>query len=106
PDPAHPGHRFGISHFDWHGPMAPAPNGNNPCPSPPCAKGGDPVDLSSGLLNFTKTDISFGGARGRVSIQRTYRTLSGAPGPFGVGTNHNYGYQLDVSNFVRGTGTF
>jgi RHS repeat-associated protein len=106
PDPAHPGHRFGISHFDWHGPMAPAPNGNNPCPNPPCAKGGDPVDLSSGLLNFTKTDVSFGGARGRVSIQRTYRTLSGAPGPFGVGTNHNYGYELDVSNLLRGTGTF
>ncbi len=105
-DPAHPGHRFGISHFDWHGPMAPAPNGNNPCPSPPCAKGGDPVDLSSGLLNFTKTDVSFGGARGRVSLQRTYRTLSGAPGPFGVGTNHNYGYELDVSNLLRGTGTF
>lgn len=106
PDPAHPGHRFGISHFDWHGPMAPAPNGNNPCPSPPCANGGDPVDLSSGLLDFTKTDVAFGSARGQVSIRRTYRTLSGAPGPFGVGTNHNYGYQLDVSNLLRGTGTF
>jgi RHS repeat-associated protein len=105
-DPAHPGHRFGISHFDWHGPMAPAPNGNNPCPSAPCANGGDPVDLSSGLLDFTKTDISFGGARGQISIQRTYRTLSGAPGPFGIGTNHNYGYELDVSNLLRGTGSF
>jgi RHS repeat-associated protein len=104
PDPAHPGHRFGISHFDWHGPMAPAPNGNNPCPNPPCANGGDPVDLSSGLLNFTKTDITFGGARGQVSIDRTYRTLSGAPGPFGVGTNHDYGYFLDITSVVRGTG--
>src|SRR5580765_1698077 len=27
PDPAHPGHRYGIQHFDWHGPMSPAPNG-------------------------------------------------------------------------------
>jgi len=121
PDPAHPGHRFGISHFDWHGPMAPAPNANNPCPngpsffqkilsffghSSPCASGGDPVDLASGLLNFTKTDIAFGSSRGQVSIQRTYRTLSGAPGPFGVGTNHNYGYLLDVSNLLRGTGKF
>ena len=105
-DPGHPGHRFGISHFDWHGPMAPAPNGNNPCPSPPCSKGGDPVDLSSGLLVVGKTDIAFGGARGQVAIQRTYRTLSGSPGPFGVGTNHNYGYLLDTSNFIRGTGTF
>lgn len=106
PDPAHPGHRFGISHFDWHGPMAPAPNGNNPSPDPHSPKNGDPVDTASGLLNFTKTDIGFGGARGQVSIQRTYRTLSGAPGPFGVGTNHNYGYELDVSNLFRGTGTF
>jgi RHS repeat-associated protein len=106
PDPAHPGHRFGISHFDWHGPMAPAPNNNNPCPSPPCADGGDPVDLSSGLLVVSKTDLAFGSARGRVVIQRNYRTLSGNPGPFGVGTNHNYGYFLDILNLVRGTGTF
>ncbi|MGC2695109.1 MAG: RHS repeat-associated core domain-containing protein, partial [Candidatus Angelobacter sp.] len=105
-DPAHPGHRFGISHFDWHGPMAPAPNGNNPSPDPHSPKNGDPVDTASGLLDFTKTDISFGGARGQVSIQRTYRTLSGTPGPFGVGTNHNYGYDLDVSNLIRGTGAF
>src|SRR5262249_12050611 len=39
-DPAHPGHRFGISHFDWHGPMAPAPNGNNPSPDPNAPKNG------------------------------------------------------------------
>lgn len=106
PDPAHPGHRFGISHFDWHGPMAPAPNNNNPSPDPRGPKNGDPVDTASGLLDFTKTDIAFGGARGQVSIQRTYRTLSGNPGPFGVGTNHNYGYSLDILNLVRGTGTF
>src|SRR5579859_3575654 len=106
PDPAHPGHRFGISHFDWHGPMAPAPNGNNPSPDPNGPKNADPVDAASGLMGFTKTDIAFGGARGQVSIQRTYRTLSGNPGPFGVGTNHNYGYSLDILNLVRGTGTF
>ncbi|HKV91758.1 MAG TPA: RHS repeat-associated core domain-containing protein [Candidatus Angelobacter sp.] len=106
PDPAHPGHRFGISHFDWHGPMAPAPNGNNPSPDPNAPKNGDPVDTATGLLNFTKTDIAFGGARGQVAIQRTYRTLSGTAGPFGVGTNHNYGYLLDTSNIIRGTGTF
>jgi RHS repeat-associated protein len=105
-DPAHPGHRFGISHFDWHGPMAPAPNGNNPSPDPNAPKDGDPVDTASGLLAFTKTDIAFGGARGQIAIVRIYRTLSGSPGPFGVGTNHNYGYLLDTSNLIRGTGTF
>src|SRR5437899_8505162 len=86
--------------------MAPAPNNNNPSPDPNAPQNGDPVDTTSGLLAFTKTDIAFGGARGQVAILRTYRTLSGAPGPFGVGTNHNYGYLLDTSNLFRGTGTF
>lgn len=103
-DPAHPGHRFGIQHFDWHGPMAPAPNAANPGPDPNGPKPGDPVDAASGLFEFTKTDIQFGGARGQVAIQRTYRTLSGAPGPFGVGTNHNYGYQLNTFSFIQGQG--
>lgn len=106
PDPAHPGHRFGISHFDWHGPMAPAPNGNNPSPDPKGPKGGDPVDPASGLFVFTKTDIAIRGALGRVAVVRTYRPASGAPGPFGIGTNHNFGYELDVSPVLRGTGTF
>lgn len=106
PDPAHPGHRFGISHFDWHGPMTQAPNATNPCPSKPCTKAGDPVDLSSGLLVVDQTDLAFGSARGQVSIQRTYRTLTGRAGSFGIGTNHNYGYLLDTTSLIRGTGTF
>jgi len=105
-DPAHPGHRFGISHFDWHGPMAPAPNGNNPSPDPKGPKGGDPVDPASGLFVFTKTDIAISGALGKLAVVRNYRPASGAPGPFGIGTNHNFGYELDVSPVVRGTGAF
>jgi RHS repeat-associated protein len=103
PDPAHPGHLFGISRFDWEGPLPPGPNGSNPCPAPPCSQGGDPVDLSSGLFTFTKTDIAFGGARGTVSIDRTYRTLSGSAGPFGVGTNHSFGYVLGLENLAQGS---
>ena len=106
PDPARPGHRYGISHFDWHGPMAPAPNNNNPSPDPHGPKGGDPVDPASGLLVFSKTDIAIKGPLGSVSIVRNFRSMSGTPGPFGVGTNHNYGYLLDASNLLRGTGTF
>jgi RHS repeat-associated protein len=30
PDPTHPGHRYGLVHFDWHGQMPPPPNSNNP----------------------------------------------------------------------------
>src|SRR5258708_23171154 len=85
--------------------MAPAPNANNPSPDPRSPKNGDPVDTATGLLDFTKADIAFGGARGTVALLRTYRTLSGNPGPFGVGTNHNFGYSLDILNLVRGTGT-
>jgi RHS repeat-associated protein len=106
PDPAHPGHRFGISHFDWHGPMAPGPNGNNPSPDPKGPKGGDPVDPASGLFVFTKTDIAISGALGKLAVVRNYRPASGAPGPFGIGTNHNFGYLLDVSPILRGTGAF
>jgi RHS repeat-associated protein len=96
-DPNSPGHRFGIVHFDWHGPMVPAPNAVNPSPDPNTPEEGDPVDPASGLFVSTKTDIAFGGARGEVAIQRVYRTLSNTPGPFGLGTNHNYSYLLDFS---------
>ncbi len=33
-------------------------------------------------------------------IRRIYRTLSDEPGPFGIGTNHNYGLRLDTDNPV------
>jgi len=39
PDPAHPGHLYGLLHFDWHGPMPPPPN--QPNPPPPDNGGGD-----------------------------------------------------------------
>jgi YD repeat-containing protein len=111
-DPAHPGHLYGISHFDWHFAL-PFPRGqNNPCPGRvQCATGGDPIDLSSGLLVLRKTDIAFGGARGQVSIERIYRNgVVGTPanpngiGPFGAGTAHNYWYFLDVTNAYQTPG--
>lgn len=103
PDPANPGHLYGISHFDWHFPLPNPKNNTNPCPGGSlCGNGGDPVDLSSGLLVITKTDIMIGNARGGVSITRTYRGLTPSPGPFGIGTNHNYGLMLDTTNVSQG----
>jgi hypothetical protein len=32
PDPAHPGHLYGLIHFDWHGPMPPPPPMTSPAP--------------------------------------------------------------------------
>jgi RHS repeat-associated protein len=63
---------------------------------------GDPIDVGSGLPVVTKTDIVFGGARGEVAITRTFRGATTNAGPFGIGTNHNYGYLLDTSNVVGG----
>ena len=44
PDPAHPGHLYGLVHFDWHGPMPPPPpqigiGGDGPCLCPVCSCG-------------------------------------------------------------------
>jgi RHS repeat-associated protein len=101
-DSTHPGHRFGISHFDWHFPE-PGPTKYHLCPDLlNCAKGADPVDLASGLFSFTKTDIVLGGARGQVAIVRNFRGGTTNPGPFGIGTNHNYGYLLDTTNVSGG----
>ena len=41
---------------------------------------------------------------GGFHLTRTFRNLSGSPGPFGVGTSHNLGYQLNTFNFIQGQG--
>jgi RHS repeat-associated protein len=105
PDPAHPGHLYGVSHFDWFFPQPPPkPNPRNPSPDPNSPDGGDPVDISSGLLVMNKTDIAFGGSRGHVALTRTFRSGSVDNGPFGLGTSHNYNYLLDISNVSQTTG--
>ena len=109
-------HRYGITHFDWHGPVAGPPNENDPTADPNAPKKGDPVDLGSGLTVVTSTDIAFNGNRGGVSLTRTFRTLAAQgniPGPFGYGSYHNFAYALDtltpqsaaVINLVMPTGT-
>jgi RHS repeat-associated protein len=111
-DPANPGHRYGLVHFDWHGPMGPGPNGKNPSPDPHGPHGGDPVDPASGLLVVGQTDIALSSPRGRISLERVYRPGSSASvgvvcvldcvvAPFGNGTNHNYGYLLDTNCFIK-----
>jgi RHS repeat-associated protein len=96
-DPKHPGHLYGISNFDWFFFLPNVPNAVNPSPDPNGPNAGEPVDLASGLQVLTNTDIAFGGARGQVAITRTFRGISVNQGPFGIGTNYNYGYLLDTS---------
>lgn len=105
-DPAHPGKRFGLVHFDWHGQMPPpdpanpddpSPDGAPPCPRPASPEAADPIDVSSGIQVLRNTDLAIDGLRAAVSITRTYRSLSTNGGPFGIGTNHNYGFRLNTN---------
>jgi RHS repeat-associated protein len=121
PDPAHPGHRYGLVHFDWHGPAAPPPPNVNPSPddppppdcgcsgdggpNPPPAEAGGPVDLSSGIASYTAVDLQISGGRGRIAIDRVYRTLSTNAGPFGIGTAFNYSYALNTLAYIDGGAT-
>ncbi|MDE2462842.1 MAG: RHS repeat-associated core domain-containing protein [Alphaproteobacteria bacterium] len=55
-------------------------------------------------MSYSSTDIVISGARGSISIVRTYRTMDGNAGAFGIGTNFNYGYQLGTFAYLQGQG--
>jgi RHS repeat-associated protein len=127
PDPTHPGHSYGLVHFDWHGPMpGPPPNVNpspdgcggassgsgggsgsggaaNPSPGP-CLVAG-PVDVSSGIVSYSSTDLQISGGRGSIGINRYYRTLASYQGPFGIGTSTDYNYSLSTLAYIDGGST-
>ncbi len=100
PDPANPGHLYGVTNFDWFFFLPPPPNNTNPSPDPNCPCAGDPVDFGSGLLTETNTDISFGSARGQVAVTRVYRSMASSLGPFGLGSSNNYNYFLDLTYYA------
>jgi len=60
--------------------------------------GGDPVDLSSGLFYKTAVDLAISGNRGSISIQRIYRNGSTNEGPFGPGSQMQYGWYLNTAS--------
>ena len=117
PDPAHPGHLYGLVHFDWHGQMPPPdPNQDpppqsctssecvSPCPSPDSGcegadpSTGEPIELATGLHVIGATDIALAGTVNPISIHRVYRTLDTNDGPFGLGTQIQYAWTLDTGN--------
>ena len=51
--------------------------------------GGDPVDLSSGLFVYHKTDLFLSDVI-PISFTRTYRPYDSWSRPFGIGASHNY----------------
>jgi len=111
-DPATPGRRYGLVHFDWHAPRPPPPpEVNPPLQSTPykgepvfssfntlgsCPRCGDPIDLATGLVIIVNTDLQISGPRGTIAVERIYRSLSEELGPFGIGSSDRYGYQLDT----------
>lgn len=104
PDPAHPGHAYGLVHFDWHSPLSRLLKLLFLSPDSCKPKAGGPVDISAGAETYTTTDIKILGGRGPIGINRTYRTLSTNPGPFGIGTGHNYSYGLNTAAVLDGEG--
>ncbi len=92
-DPAYPGHRFGLVHFDWHGQLD-TPNEIDPAG---CVVAGDPVDLATGILILRSTDMLVRGSLGDLAMRRVYRTRSTRQGPFGIGSSHELGYRLDTA---------
>ncbi len=108
PDPAYPGARYGLVNFDWHGPMGRARNQSDPCNRScgECARAGDPVDVATGLMVINEVDLSIRGPRGNLELIRTYRNAANPAnfaiygGPFGWGTNHNYGHEINEAFFA------
>jgi YD repeat-containing protein len=61
-----------------------------PEPSPEdCPTCGGPIDLASGIVWYSATDLSLKG-RMPIAVIRQYRTLDPTIGPFGVGGRHQY----------------
>ena len=118
-DPAYPGARYGLIHFDWHGPQAPAPGSNPPCncqAAGPGATGsgdsGDGEDPGSGNATGGSgsgeggeggSDIGGSAGSDGPSITRSWASFNTNPGTFGIGSYSQYDYVLDVSGLVRGT---
>ena len=95
PDPAHPGHLYGLVRPGWHFFAPPPP----PPPPPPPDDGGPwdggPVYLSSGIDILTHTDLAMVGTPLTLRLVRGLYTDSTTVGVFGVGGDHNFDYTID-----------
>lgn len=76
---------------------APPPNG--PEPGDDGDKDGEPVDLSTGLFVFTKTDLALPDTL-PITLSRTYRQEDNTSRAFGIGSSHPYEMFLwSVNNY-------
>ena len=109
-NPATPGKRFGLTHFDWHGFITLIVDaviraifghergavlsgicvaaGGCGCPS-------NSVELATGSEETNDVDAAITGIALPVALVRTYRSdLVSFAGPFGLGTNHSFAYTV------------
>src|SRR5262249_59459382 len=95
----------GLRDFSWHFPSI-TPDGNPGEPgSCPASWGPMTVDYSTGMKIEMMTDISIGGARGGLSLTRTYTTdLANPVG--GVSPVYRFGVGFKDNYEMRLTGTF
>jgi RHS repeat-associated protein len=105
------GKQYGLRDFSWHMPNAGSGGdgggGGKGCDSCPCSRTGDPVDLSTGIKFETVTDVSFGGARGDLTLRREYSSDNSAQailGRFGRGWKDSYDIRLTGNWVVGGAG--
>jgi len=105
------GRPYGLRDFSWHMPNAGSDGngggGDGGCDSCPCSRGSNPVDFSTGIKFESVTDLSFGGARGGITLSRFYSSDNSAQailGRFGRGWKDNFDIQLTGTWTVGGAG--
>jgi hypothetical protein len=81
----------GVAIYEFTGAMI--NTGNTPPATGPAPgggpRGGDPVDVATGLFVFEKTDLVLPDVL-PVALRRTYRPADPAGRPFGIGMTHDY----------------
>src|SRR5678816_3292064 len=81
----------GVVLYEFTGAMVSNPSnapGEGPEPCEAC-RGGDPVDLGTGLFVYSKTDLIIPDTLPLV-LTRTYRPRDTVSRPFGIGATHPY----------------
>jgi len=80
----------GVMLYEFTGAMiSPLPWGSPPAPPPARNPKADPVDPSTGLFIYQKTDLFLSDVIS-LSLTRAYRQADPTPRAFGIGTNHPY----------------
>jgi YD repeat-containing protein len=92
----------GVVIYEFTGAMIADPQNSGPPGKSPVAggkKGGEPVDLATGLFTYRQTDLALGDVI-PIALTRSFNGGDGQPRAFGLNTNFDYGMFL-----VSGSGS-